>query len=832
MSNSDGQLNNNSAVMGEVNGVKKKSAVKGIKKKSTARGAKKKSTVSKSKVTSGGKKKVAKKAVVLKDAVVEKKGGSKKSTDRAPEGVSPSIDLVDGTLVGDEDSSFLDKAYALERRADIYERAKKRSESIRDIGELPLVVNPSRRASCELNLLEFLLVYFPHTFTKPFSPSHLDFISDIERTVLEGGQIAIALPRGSGKSVILECASLWAAFYGHRSFILLIGSTVTAASDQLDNIKFEVESNDLLFEDFPEICYPIRCLEGIALRAKGQMYKGVRTSIGWTGSEVVFPTIEGSSCSGSTIRVSGITGQIRGMRKSTPTGNIRPDYVLIDDIQTEESAKSVTQCNSRLGIINSAILGLAAPGTKMSCFLACTVISEGDVADTLLDREKHPQWNGVRVKMLIDEPESRLWDEYSEVLKESLRVNGDISEATEFYLANRKELDAGGKVYWEERFNSDEASALQHAMNIKILTPSSFASEFQNEPMSEIEFVDKQLDESDFSSKLMNCNFGEIPNHFDTLVAYIDIQKEVLWYSVVAGNEAFDSHLVEYGSYPKQHKGHFDLSNLRYTLSKRYKGSVESNCYEGLNSLVNQLMDSTYKRLDGIRLRFSRILIDAAWGDVTQTVYRFCQASPFGALLLPSFGRGITASNVPMTRWRKKAGETHFQNCIIKNEGGNTYLNIDTNFWKSFFHNRVGTPMGERATFTIYGHSGKTNHSMLYEHLTSEYFTVTSGHGRTLREYRVRASGRRNDWYDCIVGCHAALHLTGIGLDDWEKPQDSKRLSLSKIQNRNRNEEEALESKVKGGEEKLNLPEQVKVAESREPAKISLRALQRKRRGG
>ena len=61
----------------------------------------------------------------------------------------------------------------------------------------------------------------------------------------------------------------------------------------------------------------------------------------------------------------------------------------------------------------------------------------------------------------------------------------NFQKATDFYLANRKAMDAGAEVSWEARFNHDEISALQHAMNLKFQDETAFMSEYQNDPLPE-----------------------------------------------------------------------------------------------------------------------------------------------------------------------------------------------------------------------------------------------------------------------------------------------------------------------------------------------------------
>ena len=202
----------------------------------------------------------------------------------------------------------------------------------RDIGELPEVVNPERKKQCRTNFRLFCEEYFPETFSLEWSPDHLKAIHKIETAVLKGGLVALAMPRGSGKSSLTEVAAIWAMLYGHREFIMLIGATESAALELLDSLMTEFEINEHLAADFPEVCYPIQQLDGIANRCAGQLYHGERTRITWTSNEIVLPTIKDSAASGIVVRVAGITGRIRGMKYKRPDGrSVRPSLVVIDD---------------------------------------------------------------------------------------------------------------------------------------------------------------------------------------------------------------------------------------------------------------------------------------------------------------------------------------------------------------------------------------------------------------------------------------------------------------------------------------------------------------------
>ena len=211
----------------------------------------------------------------------------------------------------------------------------------RDIGPLPAVVDPERKAACARSLRKFCESYCRRTFALEWSPDHLKVIAKLERCILEGGQFAIAMPRGSGKTSLCEAAALWALLYGHRKFVFLLGSADDQAHMMLDSITTEIEVNDDLFGDFPEVCHPIRELDGITNRCAGQIYAGERTQITWTQDILVFPTIAGSVASGAVVRVRGIEGGVRGAKFRRPDGqSVRPDLVILDDPQTDESAPS------------------------------------------------------------------------------------------------------------------------------------------------------------------------------------------------------------------------------------------------------------------------------------------------------------------------------------------------------------------------------------------------------------------------------------------------------------------------------------------------------------
>ena len=121
------------------------------------------------------------------------------------------------------------------------ERARARNAALslagRDIGEIPAVVNPERRAKAEQDFRFFCETYFPAAFTLSWSPDHLKVIAKIERAVLTGGLFAHAMPRGSGKTTLTSVACVWAILYGACPFVCLIAAAAERARSLLANIK-------------------------------------------------------------------------------------------------------------------------------------------------------------------------------------------------------------------------------------------------------------------------------------------------------------------------------------------------------------------------------------------------------------------------------------------------------------------------------------------------------------------------------------------------------------------------------------------------------------------
>jgi hypothetical protein len=644
-------------------------------------------------------------------------------------------------------------------KSDAGKRSRAMTATARDIGEVPPVANKKRRDGCRTNFRQFCEAYGAESFPLAWSPDHLTAIAKIEGAVLRGELFAFAMPRGSGKSTLCIWACLWSMLFGHRPFVMLVGADQAIACQMLDIIKVHLETNDLLLEDFPAACWPIRALERISQRAKGQTYQGQPTQLEWTADQITLAWIPGAPSAGAAVRVAGITGRIRGAQHIRADGKtVRPSLVLIDDPQTDESSSSPAQVATRERIVAGAILGLAGPGAKISGLATITVIRPDDLADRLLDRAKHPSWQGERTKLVYDWPTAEdLWSQYAELRREGQRAGTGTGAADDFYRQNQPEMDAGARVAWPERKNEDELSAIHHAWNLRIdRGESAFMAEYQNSPMAD-DIASDKLDKRGLALRATTLERGKIPLDHQTLTAFVDVQEKVLFWLVASWNQSFGGHVVAYGTYPDQASTFFEAKHAKRTLALAAKGAgFEASLHAGLEQVTQMLLGRDWTREDGVAMRITQMMVDANWGQSTGTVRTFCRRTPFAASVLPSHGKGIGASSQPIGE-KKGRGDRIGLNWKVGqiSEGQRSCL-YDTNFYKTFTAARLRLQMGDPEAIGF--HAGQ--HDLLFEHLTSEYPVRTEARGRVVDEWKM--AGRDNHWFDCLVGSAVAASIAGV----------------------------------------------------------------------
>ncbi|UYV13441.1 MAG: hypothetical protein NCW75_03945 [Phycisphaera sp.] len=101
----------------------------------------------------------------------------------------------------------------------------------------------------------FARVYLDAHFALPASRMHTEMFEMVGKaTETRGQRIAVAAPRGHAKSTVVSVAYLlWSVLYGHEPHVLLISATREQAKQHLRNVRQELQSNERIREDFPEL---------------------------------------------------------------------------------------------------------------------------------------------------------------------------------------------------------------------------------------------------------------------------------------------------------------------------------------------------------------------------------------------------------------------------------------------------------------------------------------------------------------------------------------------------------------------------------------------------
>ena len=641
------------------------------------------------------------------------------------------------------------------RADDQRDRGNERTFISQDIGEIPPPKNPARRAAALANYGVFLKTYFPHRFPLAWSKDHLKVIAEIEATIRTGESCGIAMPRGSGKTTLLEPAPVWAIANKLWRFGVIIAASRPMAIEILNSLKDELRTNDLLHEDFPEFTAPIRHIENEPRRCKGQRYNGRLTGIRWETNMIRLAGMPAIGVDGGIVYAAGLTAALRGLRMTLSGGVVvRPDGAIIDDPQTDASARSASQTLQRLKLIQGAIRGMAGPGRRLSIFAAVTVIQPQDLAERLLD-PKETGWRVVRTKSLYAFPQNMdLWRKYQEIRRDDAAL-GVSGGAVAFYVAHQAAMDEGAIVAWPERMSAGKISALQELMEYYLDDPEAFSAEHQQEPITPSN-TGGRLDAAVFARKVNGRDRGDVPPGCPFVVAYIDTHDKAFFWTVIAFEQRFKSYVVDYGTWPEQATRDFTLGGIQKTLRRKYPGrTLDASMFAGMDELVASLYARRFPKAN-VTASVDMILADT--GYKPELWHQL--ATKHTALKLTK-GVGIKAGNRPMIEWDRKPGEvvgTHWLRTPAR-QREHPVTQIDTNYWKTVVIDAAVAPAGDSAALTIFG-AERTVHTLFASHIDAEAYVETEGYGRKVVEAKQKP-GRDNHWLDCTVGCFVGASMLG-----------------------------------------------------------------------
>tara|TARA_R110000824_G_scaffold74509_1_gene189375 strand:+ start:501 stop:2351 length:1851 start_codon:yes stop_codon:yes gene_type:complete len=571
-------------------------------------------------------------------------------------------------------------------------------------------------------------------------------IEAIDERSRNGGDKAVAAPRGDGKST----TALWMAIYiilaGRVRSLVIIAATRKHAQKLFKQMKKAMSRNELLMADFPEIGCCVRELDGAPQRAAKQHVDGKRTAIVWTQDEIVLPYVDGSGYGGVHVAYYGLDSAIRGGRF---------EFALIDDPETRDVAFSDEQNQKVEDMIDGDIAGLAGPNTAISRVILTTIQTQRSYSYRVTCRKTKPTFAGDRYGMLSSWPDDRDgWDEYI-AMRQRNQADGDKDglEALQFYLDNKDRLETGSVVSNPHRFNrrldamgrAVEVSAIQAFFNrVADWGLSRVMAELQNEPDEEEVEQTLGLTAGIVMKRASHLGQNVLPTASCKIAFGLDIGKYFsYWVKLASWGNAITA-VIDYGI----------IENPNMTKSSE----PEAVAISLMKSLSEWRTDTLAENPPDFGL------IDS--GYCTDAVYEFIRqsgGSPFAAAKGWDTGRFRIGES--------KQGRRVFHEAYAQymSEEKIWLYNVHTEWWKQWTQERFLTKNMTDGNFndgscSVFNAGRDPKRHLNFSHHIcaegrEELFVEGKGIVRSWKVYN-----RNNHWLDAMALGHAALGVLGVRL--------------------------------------------------------------------
>lgn len=305
-----------------------------------------------------------------------------------------------------------------------------------------------RKRECAESLELFAKTYFPSIFSSDFCELHKEFFASAEDIILHQKRKrnfwVRAAPRGHGKSQVLSfLLPIWCVVYKYKRNILILSDTADQAKVFIAAIKVEFEENEVLRQDFGDLVSEEK----------------------WAQDKIVTKN-----------RVQ-IYGRGAGQKlRGNKYGSIRPELVIIDDLENDESVETEQQRKKLKSWFLKAVIPAGSPTTDY--IYIGTVLHYESLLQQLLTEPAFGMWNRKRYQAIQKFSDSPLWDEWERIMTD-LSDGDNNTNAYEFYREHREEMLEGVESLWPEQGED----YYYDMMATRLADPASFASEYQNEPV-------------------------------------------------------------------------------------------------------------------------------------------------------------------------------------------------------------------------------------------------------------------------------------------------------------------------------------------------------------
>jgi predicted phage terminase large subunit-like protein len=279
-----------------------------------------------------------------------------------------------------------------------------------------------RKAVTKSDFFMFFTLYFSHHIKYAFAPMHREMMAICQNSSITLGLIMAF--RGSGKSTIITTAfPLWSILgIPQNKFIVIVAKTKPQAKLIMNNIKAELESNNQLKNDlgpFQEI------------------------SDEWGSETIVF------SKQNARITVVSIEQSLKGLRHRQH----RPDLIILDDIEDNESTKTKEMREKTYDKYKREIVPLGDLGTRI--IHVGNMLHDNSLIMRLSREIKEGDSTRVFKKYpIVDDDSTIYWPSkfptLADIETERLKVNDDVAWHLEYLL---KVISGNGQIIKNEEIH-------------------------------------------------------------------------------------------------------------------------------------------------------------------------------------------------------------------------------------------------------------------------------------------------------------------------------------------------------------------------------------------
>ena len=659
-------------------------------------------------------------------------------------------------------------AYQNERNAEARDISIRKCESV------------SRRADLIADPVAFIKHYFAERFWRPMSRSQIETIYSIVETARMGSDEIFCAPRGDWKTETAKAMIVYLIASELIRFPVIIGSTADDAWMKFSDIKSQFEKNEIFAADYPEICDPIRAMDGSPMKARKQTIDGVKTDFYWQAKFVTFPKVLVVPSTGKPSPFSKCALTYRGLDAAIRGINVygrRPDLAFCDDLETRESADSDHQIEIRERLLDNDVAGLAGGGESLPRIVLGTIQNS-----KCLTNKKLHEWGGRQYKAVDNWPSPRgmeLADEYIETRRdEKTKGTKTYEHSRKFYRDNREEIECEVVVGNDHCFSAKtdrdgvpmEVSTFQRVLNNASDNGWNYVwCELQNEPPEEKKVETIGLTAAKVISRISGLNQKESDNLTEFNTAAIDLGKYSCHWSITDWSEGLSGRITNYG------------------VAEVHSEGVGDDKTQTAMALRSALMNWRAELLGGelSDRKPDIVLVDSS--NFTDTAYSFVkeissESSHFYAI------KGLAPYRSYQPIDGKRIVGNHWHANLQGTAGVWLYL-LDTDALKAMVHQMFATPTFDEvqqlnplslslySSFSVDGKANPRRHNAFAKHQTAEEYReeFKAGKGMVRGWHQTNPN---NHWFDCSYMNLVAAFMLGM------KPPFEPELTPAKVKNK------------------------------------------------